>query len=101
MRHTRTAPPLLLKAVPPTTGAGSGTSGLPLNPGFPRRGVSTRRLGVATRRDTWCRSMKRRSVAGVPALAEIVVIALGAQRVARAISTDEIAAPLRDRVDRG
>jgi hypothetical protein len=36
----------------------------------------------------------------VTGLAEILVIALGAQRIARAISSDEIAAPVRDRVDR-
>jgi hypothetical protein len=44
--------------------------------------------------------MKRQPAVGVPSLAEVVVIALGAQRVARAVSTDEIAAPLRRRVDR-
>jgi hypothetical protein len=32
-------------------------------------------------------------------LEEVVVIALAAQRLARAISTDEITAPLRDRLD--
>jgi hypothetical protein len=35
-----------------------------------------------------------------PSLEEVVVIALAAQRVARAISTDDVSRPLRDALDR-
>jgi hypothetical protein len=35
-----------------------------------------------------------------PGLEEVVVIALAAGRIARAVSIDEISAPLRDRLDR-
>jgi hypothetical protein len=41
--------------------------------------------------------MKRRAVSG-PGLQEVVVIAFAADRVARAVSLDEISAPLRERV---
>lgn len=37
--------------------------------------------------------------ASIPSLQEVAVIALAAQRVARAISTDSISEPLRDRLD--
>jgi hypothetical protein len=37
--------------------------------------------------------------ASTPRLEEVVIIALAAQRVARALSTDSITAPLRHRVD--
>jgi hypothetical protein len=44
--------------------------------------------------------MSRRSQSRVPPFGDVLVIALGAQRIARAISTDEITAPIRERLDR-
>ena len=44
--------------------------------------------------------MTRGTIGAVPLLDEVLVIALGAERVARAISTDEFSAPLRARLDR-
>src|SRR3954470_8745579 len=44
--------------------------------------------------------MSRRTTLDVPSFGEVVMIALGAQRVARAVSTDEITAPVRARLER-
>lgn len=44
-------------------------------------------------------SMSSRSDASVPGLQEVVVLALAAQRLARAVSMDEITEPLRERLD--
>ena len=44
--------------------------------------------------------LRRHPTAASYGLEEVLVIALAAQRISRAISTDQIAAPLRERLDR-